>query len=466
MSLGGIMSDNASENRELGTKPIGPLVRKYCAAGLIGLFFQAFQISTDGYLVGNGLGAVGLSTIAIVVPLLSFAMAIGCLIGVGGTSLAAIDLGRNQEEKARKIFGQCVWLGIFCGITIMVLGLAFSEQIAIFLGATGDLIKTCTSYVNRYFMFFPFYVLGCIFYYFVRLDEKPFIGTLAFVIPPIYAEIIEYMCIFHWNVGTASSSTAFGLTVGSWSLIGFYFLCSKKTLFKVNLSDAKLEWKIVREVVIAGMATFAVQMAIAAIAVIVNAFLLQYSDATDTTVFGVLNGYLMYIMTLIVTIAFAPGLQPIASFNIGAKQYARVRKALNICSIYTVVIMGLIVVLILLFKDQVLYFFIGDDPEVLSRASERIYIYIGLFAFGCLSFVVSGYYQAIEKDGKAVFTALCRNVIYLMPVLIILTGLFNMGSAGVWLAMPVCEILTFVTSMALIVNENKRLIALERGKAK
>lgn len=460
------MSDSTSESRELGTKPIGPLVRKYCAAGLIGLLFQAFQISTDGFLVGNGLGAIGLSTIAIVVPLLSFAMAIGCLIGVGGTSLAAINLGKNREEKARKIFGQCVWLGIFSGVAIMVAGFTFSEQIAVFLGATGELIETCTSYVRRYFMFFPFYVLGCIFYYFVRLDEKPFIGTLAFVIPPIYAEIIEYLCIFHWNVGTASSSTAFGLTVGSWSLIGFYFLCSKKTLFKIKLSDAKLEWKIVRETCIAGMATFAVQMAIAAIAVIVNAFLLQYSDAVDTTVFGVLNGYLMYIMTLIVTIAFAPGLQPIASFNIGAKQYERVRKALNICSIYTVVIMGFIVILILLFKDHVLYFFIGDDPEVLSRASERIYIYIGLFAFGCLSFVVSGYYQAIEKDGKAVFTALCRNVIYLVPILFILTGLLDLGASGVWLAMPICEVLAFTTSMVLIVSENKRLLALEQEEAK
>ncbi len=460
------MSEQASENRELGTKPIGPLVRKYCAAGLIGLLFQAFQISTDGYLVGNGLGAIGLSTIAIVVPLLSFAMAIGCMIGVGGTSLAAIHLGRKETEQARKLFGQSVWYGIYAGVAIMVLGLVFSPQIAVFLGATGELVETCSAYVNRYFMFFPFYVLGCIFYYFVRLDEKPFIGTLAFVVPPIYAEIIEYLCIYHWNVGTASSSTAFGLTVGSWALIGFYFLFSKKTLFKVKLSDAKLEWKIIRGISVAGLATFAVQMAIAAIAVIVNAFLLAYSDGMDTTVFGVLNGYLMYIMTLIVTLAFAPGLQPIASFNFGAGSYERVRKALNTTSLYTVVIMGIITLLVLIFKDQVLAFFIGDDPAVIEAAQSRIYLYIGLFAFGCLSFVVSGYYQAIEKDGKAVFTALCRNVIYLVPVLFILTVLLDLGATGVWMAMPVCEALAFITSLLLIFNENKRLRALEASAGK
>lgn len=454
------MTDQSAENRELGTKPIGPLVRKYCAAGLIGLLFQAFQISTDGYLVGNGLGAIGLSTIAIVVPLLSFAMAIGCLIGVGGTSLAAIDLGRHKTEEARRLFGQSVWLGIFSGVAIMALGLAFSPQIAVFLGATGELVETCTAYVQRYFVFFPFYVLGCIFYYFVRLDEKPFIGTLAFVVPPIYAEIIEYFCIYHWNVGTASSSTAFGLTVGSWALIGFYFLFSKKTLFKIRLSDAKLSWRLVRGICISGMATFAVQMAIAAIAVIINAFLLQYSDSIDTTVFGVLNGYLMYIMTLTVTLAFAPGIQPIASFNIGAKAYDRVRRALNTTAVYTVVIMGIVTLLVIIFKDQVLYFFIGDDPEVLSAASDRIYLYIGLFAFGCLSFVVSGYYQAIEKNGRAIFTALCRNVIYLVPVLFILTGVFGLADFGVWLAMPVCEVLAFLTSIGLIWHENKRLKAL------
>lgn len=456
------MSNSTDDNRELGTKPIGPLVRKYCAAGLIGLLFQAFQISSDGYLVGNGLGIIGLSTIAIVVPLLSFAMAIGCLIGVGGTSLAAIHMGRKDNEQARKLFGQCVWLGIYAGVVIMILGFIFSEQIAVFLGATGELIEPCTSYVRRYFLFFVLYVLGCIFYYFVRLDEKPFIGTLAFVVPPIYAEIIEYLCIYHWNVGTASSSTAFGLTVGSWALIGFYFLFNGKTLFKIRLRDMKLDLRLVKEVCIAGMATFAVQMAIAAIAVIVNAFLIQFSDATDTAVFGVLNGYLMYIMTLIVTLAFAPGLQPIASFNIGARQYERVRQALNLNAIYTVVIMGIITFFILVLKNQVLFFFIGDDPDVISRASERIYLYIGLFAFGCLSFVVSGYFQAIEKDGIAIFTALCRNVIYLIPVLFILTGLFNLGDIGVWIAMPICEILAFATSIALIFNENRRLKALEQ----
>lgn len=452
---------DVNENRELGTKPINSLVKKYCAAGLIGLLFQAFQISTDGFLVGNGLGELGLSTIAIVVPLLSFAMAIGCLIGVGGTSLAAIHLGKGEREEARRLFGQCVWYGLFAGVVITILGLLFTPQIAVFLGATGNLVEPCSAYVQRYFMFFPFYVLGCIFYYFVRLDEKPFIGSLAFIIPPLYAEVVEYFCIFQWGVGTASSSTAYGLTVGSWALIGFYFIFSKKTLFKAKLSDAKLDMKLIKNVNIAGLATFAVQMAIAAIAVIINAFLIQYSDATDTAVFGVLNGYLMYILTLIVTLAFAPGLQPIASFNFGAKSYERVRKALNLTSLYTVIIMGIICIAILLAKDYVLFFFIGDDPDLIATASSRIYLYLGLFAFGCLSFVVSGYYQAIEKDGLACFTALCRNVIYLLPVAFLLTGVFGLKDIGVWMTMPVCETLSFATSMFLIVRENKRLRMIE-----
>lgn len=446
-----------SESRELGSKPIAPLVRKYCAAGLIGLLCQACQISLDGFFVGNGLGELGLSTIAIVVPLLSFAMAIGCLIGVGGTSLAAIHLGKGERDKARTLFGQCVWLALFVGVVFAVAGYALAPQIAGFLGATPDLVAPCTAYIKRYFLFFPFYVLGCVFYYFVRLDEKPFIGTLAFVVPVIYAEIIEYLCIFVWQIGTAGSSTAFGLTVGSWALIGIYFFVNKKTLFKVKLSDAKLKFSLVREVSVAGFATFAVQMAIAAIAVIINAFLVSYSTPIETAVFGVLNGYLMYILTLIVTLAFAPGLQPIASYNFGARAYERVRQALNCTALYTVLVMALIVALVLLFREYILLFFIGSDASLLSAASNRIATYLILFPLGCLAFVVSGYFQAIEKDGKATFAALCRNVVYLVPVLFLLTAGMNLGADGIWLAMPICEVLSFATSMYFIVRENKRL---------
>ncbi len=133
--------DNITDyERELGTRDIRTLIIKYSAAALLGQGMQICQVVTDGFFVGNGLNATGLATIAIVIPLLTFALAFGCLIGVGATSIAAIHLGKKDTETARRIFGQSVWYGLFLSVTVAVLGYIFAEGIVILFGATGDLI--------------------------------------------------------------------------------------------------------------------------------------------------------------------------------------------------------------------------------------------------------------------------------------------------------------------------------------
>ena len=449
------MSNESAENRELGTKKISSLVLKYCEAGVLGLLFQGVQVSLDGYFMGNGLGEIGLQTIAIVVPLLSFAMAIGCMIAVGATSFAATSLGEGKTKEARKFFGTSVWFGLFFGTAIGVAGFFFAEQVAMLLGATGEMVEPCRQYIERFFVFFPFFVEGCVFYYFVRLDEKPFLGTLAFIVPVIYAEIVEYCCVYLWGVGTASSSTAYGLTVGSWSLCGLYFLFNKKTIFKVKLSDAKICFKEVAGICKAGMAAFSVQIAIALVAVIINQFLVAYATDADNAAFGVLNGYIMYIGCLIVTLGFAPGLQPIASFNYGARAFERVRNALNVTIAYHLVVISAIVILVFLLQEPILRFFIGSNEAVMDAAKNHMLPFLGLFSFGTVSFVVSGYYQAIAKDGIACVVALLRNVIFLLPALILLVP--AIGNDGIWLSMALSDLLAFGVSMLLVVRENKRL---------
>ncbi len=301
--------------------------------------------------------------------------------------------------------------------------------------------------------------MGGIFYFFVRLDEKPFIGTLALTIPVVYAEIIEYFCIFKYEVGVASSAMAFGITVGSWSFIGLYFLISKKTIFKVKLSDIKLDFKAIHNINKTGLASFVVQIAISFIAIIINNLLAAYGTEQDTAVFGILNAYLMYIFTLFVTLGFTLGLQPVASFNYGAKMYARVRKSLNVTVLYSIVFMAVVTILVFIFSDAILKFFAGDDTALIAGCKSHIYVYLGLFAFGSVSFVVSGYYQAIEKNVKAVFNALTRNVIFIVPISWIFSRIF--GSAGIWASMPTAEVLAFIVAMIFVVAENRRLKVME-----
>lgn len=445
--------------RELGTKSVGSLIIKYSIAAVLGQSMQICQVVTDGFFVGNGLNATGLATIAIVIPLLTFALALGCLVGVGATSIAAIHLGRNETEEARKVFGQSVWYGLILSVTIAILGYVFAGGIVRLFGATEDLVPYCVSYARMFFIFLPFCVMGGIFYFFIRLDEKPFIGTLALTVPVIYAEVLEYLCIFKWEVGVASSAMAFGITVGSWSFIGLYFLISRKTIFKVKLSDIKPDFKIIHNINKTGLASFLVQVAISFVAIMLNNLLARYGTENDTASFGILNAYLMYIFTLFVTLGWTLGLQPVASYNFGAGMFSRVRQALSKTVLYNTIFMVVVTVLVFVFSDQILHFFGGDDEVLIGACKEHIYVYLSLFAFGSASFIIAGYYQALEINGKAVFHSMTRNVIFLVPVSLLMSHF--LGVAGVWASMPVCEVLAFITSMIFVFLELKRLKLLE-----
>ena len=445
-------------------KSIPSLVGRFSIAGFLGLCGQALQISLDGYFVGNGLGETGLSTIAVVVPLLSFATAIGCMIGVGSTSLATIALGRGETEKARSIYGASVWLGLFLGIAIAAVGRLFAGEIAQILGAPDALLAPCTDYIRRFFLFFPFIMLGCIWYYYVRLDGKPLIGTAAFTFPALYAALVEYQLIFRFGAGIESSATAFGITVGSWAFCGIHFLLSRTTLFKVKVSDIKrINAGFAKDIAVAGLASCTTQIAVALVAVNINYFLGRYGTSTDIAAFGVLNGYIIYIFSLIVTLAFAPSVQPIASLNMTAHAFGRVRQSLFVSCVLSVCSMGLITVLLLVFSTPIVSFFTGNDPSLTVAVQERLPFYVGLYSLGSMSFVVSAYYQAIESDKKAVLLSLMLNCLSLVPIMFLMTHFY--GSEGIWYSIPLCDIVTFFISVLFLIRENKRLRRLSKREA-
>jgi len=453
------LSSEALMERELGTGNIKSLLVKYSLAALIGQGLQMCQITADGFFVGNGIGEIGLATISIIYPLLVFALAVGSLIGVGATSLSAIHLGKGEVEEARSYFGQSVVFALILSVIISVLGLANVENIVTFFGATGEVIQSASAYTAVLFYGFPFARVWCVFYFYVRLDEQPFIGTLALTVPAVIAILVEYFCIFKWNVGIASSAISFSLCVGSWSLIGLYFLLSRKTMFKMKLSDFKIEFHKISELNKTGFASFIVQASFCVVAIVINNLLGKYGKPMDIASFGIINAYLLYIFSIFVTLGWTLGLQPIVSYNFGAKQFARVREALTTSIKYTVGSMAVLTMLLFVFQHQIVGFFVGNAPDLIAATEANMKTYLVLFALGGVSFLVSGYYQAIEQNGKAILNGLTRNVIFVIPLLYMLPTF--LGVKGIWFAQPIADVLSFALAMYLVYKEINRLKQLE-----
>ncbi|WP_432406544.1 MATE family efflux transporter [Wukongibacter sp. M2B1] len=449
------LTETDALNRELGTSDIKKLLVKYTVAALIGQVLQMCQITADGIFVGNEIGTNGLATIGIIIPLLVITIATGSLIGVGASSLAAIHLGEGRIEQARSLFGQSIWYSLILSISVSVLAMMNVESIVHFFGATGDLVASASAYTSVFFYGFPFTVTGCVLYFFVRLDEKPFIGILALTVPAVVAIAIEYLCIFKFHIGIASSAIAFNVCVGSWFLIGLYFLLNKETIFKIKFSDIKLNFKDINEINRTGFASFIVQVSFSSVAIVINKLLIVYGKPLDRASFGIINAYMMYIFSIIVTLGFTLGLQPIVSYNYGAKKFARVKKALIDSIKYTIITMTTLTAILFTFQDPIVSFFAGNSPDLIQATKNNMHIYLLLFTLGAVSFVVSGYFQAIEHNKKAIFNGCTRNIIFVVPLLYMFPKF--LGLTGIWMALPIADTLSFVVAAIMVIGELKRL---------
>lgn len=448
---------------ELGTKKVRSLLFKYSLASLAGISWQMIAAIFDGFFVGNGIGATGLATISIVFPLWMLVIALSMLFGVGASSQSAAKKGEGDAEGARQIFAKGFWYSIILSAIISIFVLTFTEQVVRFFGATDEFIGSAITYTRIYMVGFPFFVTGLYFYYYILVDEKPLIAAFAQIIPAVLGITFEYVFIFKLDFGIAGSPLAsWGICVGGYFLLIFYFIFNKKTIFKIKLSDLKqITRHDLNQINKIGFAGFMTQISMTVASIIINNQIGVYGTDLDFAVYGVINAYLIYILVNI-TQAFIYGQLPIASYNYGAKRYARVVDLIKNAVIYSILTQVIVLLSMFVFADSVLMFFCGNDPELIAATKKVMYVFLLLYPLGGYTFVASGYFQALNLNGKALVNGCSRYIIFVIPLLFILPQIS--GLHGIWIAQPIADTLSFVCATVFMYHETDRLkkLAYER----
>lgn len=443
-----------NEERKLGTQKIRPLFFAYTASAVFGMGMQMVMNIADGFFVGNGVGATGLGTISVVFPFWIIAIALGTMIGVGSSTLVGIKLGQGNKEEARSIVGQSFWYSNILTIIITVLTFIFLDRILMLFGAHGEILDSARSYTQVFMLGFPLYVTGLLLFYLIRIDEKPVLGLLIQMIPAGIALIVEYFLIFRFKMGINGSAIgAWIITMGSWYLLVLHFIFGKTDL-KIKLKDIKVSFKNVKEINKIGFAGFIIQVAPTFVTIAINNLIGQYGSESDFAVYGVINAYILYIL-ISLTNSFGFGLLPIASYNYGAKNYGRVRDVLKISMKYTIGFLAVCLVLIMVFANQILGFFIGPVPELIEATRSAMSKFIILFPLGAMTLLIATYFQAVEKNGKAVVNSLTRNVVFILPLLFILPKF--MGMNGIWISQPIADALAFLVAAYYLIREIRDL---------
>ncbi len=452
--------ENLKENEivtgesEFATKSITSLFWKYSLFALAGMALQTVSVVADGFFVGNGIGAIGMGAIGIIVPFWTVAVAFFNLFGIGGSILAAIKLGNGDPQGARRVYGSVIIFSFIFSVIVSVIVLMNLDSVLVRLGATPELLPAAKAYAVPYLIGVPICVVGTVAYYFTRVAERPFAAAIGYMGPAVIAVIVEYIFIFKMNMGMVGSAIPWIICVGM-SVFLVPYLQIVDPVFKLKLSDFKIDFTAVLEACKIGFAMFVVNIATIFSTIIINNLIAKYGDPSIyIPAFAIINAYVAYTL-MIITISFVQGIQPIVGFNYGAKLFGRVRELIKVGIIQSSAFIIIVMALIFLFRSQIAGFFIGPVPVLVEATVATMKIFLILYALGNVSQVVAGYFMAVEKNGLAILNGIARIIIFAVPLLYILPKSFGLN--GIFMSQPGADLLSFALAIACIMREYKLL---------
>uniref|UniRef100_UPI00359C37BC MATE family efflux transporter n=1 Tax=Collinsella bouchesdurhonensis TaxID=1907654 RepID=UPI00359C37BC len=445
------------EERELASKPIPSLVRRYTIVTGQGMLAQIIMVVLEGLVMGWGLGAHGLACVSIIMSAEFLNLAFGNLFGTGVPAIVGNLLGAGDVKGASKAFSQGFWLTSIVSIILTVIMAVFTEPICAFFGATPDIMADTVLGVRTFSILLPFTVVGQMVTAVMRVDEKVQIQANLMTVSAIVAIIWLALSTFIFKLGTMGAGIYYGLSIGIWAIGAFWFIGGKKSQLQIKLADLKLDMAICAQIFKIGFPFFLVQAATFIFNTVANTLLGTLGGELGSlyiAAFAVINGYILYIVMMVAQ-CFSYGLQPIAAFNAGAKAWDRLKQSLSCAIKYQIVVLLVVSIVIWLAATPVCAFFAGSDADLVEVAASATRIIIIAVCLGYLAMTVSIYFQSVEKVVLSTFCSLLRYVICSVPLMYLLGNM--MGVQGIWIALVVADAITGIISIALALNEQKRL---------
>lgn len=438
---------------QLGEEKILKLLLKFSIPAIIGMLVNALYNVVDRIFIGNGVGSLGIAGITIGFPIMLVIMAFAMLIGIGSTSLISIKLGEGKKNEAELIMGNAMILLIVISLGISVLGLIFLNPLLRTFGASEAVLPYAQNYLKIILWGTVFQSIGFGMNSFIRAEGNPRVAMLTMLIGAILNTILDpiFIFVFDWGIQGAALATIISQGVSAaWVLA--YFLGSRSHL-KLHFKNLKLNTKIIGKIIAIGSAPFAMQLAASLLSVIMNRKLNYYGGDVAISGMGVINSIALLILMPIFGIN--QGVQPIIGFNYGAQKFDRVKAALKlgILAATGVVMIGFIVTR--LYPEQLIRVFNRTDEELVSFGTQALKIFLVFLPIIGFQIVGANYFQAVGKPRQAMFLSLSRQVLILIPALLVLPNYF--GLLGVLAAGPLSDFGSSILTGIFLLREIKNL---------
>ncbi|KHD35903.1 multidrug transporter MatE [Clostridium acetobutylicum] len=442
-----------NEPNELETEGVWKLLLKFSIPSIIGMVVNALYSIVDRIFVGRGVNSTALSGVAITYPISNVILAFGMLAGIGCSALVSIKLGQKKVKQAEKIIGNTFTLLIIFSLVVTFFGLIFLEPMLKLLGASKNTMPYAKQFAVIILSGVILQNMGFGLNSTMRAEGDPKMAMKTMLIGAVLNFIMNPLFIFVLKLGVRGSALATIVSQAVCSVWVLYYFIKGKSFLKIKRENIRLRREVVREVISIGMSPFAMQLAASLITITFNKSLEKYGGDTSIAAFSLISSVQMLILMPIFGIN--QGSQPIIGYNYGAKNIKRVKKALWYAVLSALCISFLGFIIVQIFPTQIISLFNKNDMKLIGVGTRGISIFLLMLPVIGPQAVCTNYFQAVGKAKKSMLLSLLRQVIFLLPSLIVLPRFFGLN--GIWAAGPTSDFLAFAVTTIIIMIEMKKI---------
>lgn len=447
-------TSNTNQFNVLAEKPIGSLLLQYAIPAIVAMAASSVYNIIDGIFIGQGVGSEAIMGLALTSPLMSLIAAFGAMVGVGAATLMSVKLGQKDYVTAQKILGNVVIMNLSLGIVLGMLLLIFINPILRFFGASDVTLPYARSFMSIIL------VGNVVTHMYLGLNamlrstnrpQKAMYATFGTVLLNcIFAPL--FIFVLDWGIRGAACATILAqLCMLMWQIKLF---SNKSDLIHLRREIIKLDMKIVREALLVGLPQFLINLCACMVAALMTRSLTTYGGDVAVGAFGICNRLILFIV--MVVIGLNQGMQPIAGYNFGAKRYDRVMSVLKraLCVGTIITMTGFVIGMF--FSTPFVTLFAKDSPELVKTASHALTCMIMMFPIVGIQIVSTAFFQSIGYAVKSIFLSLTRQLIFLVPAILILPHIYADPLEGLWHAAPVADAMASILAISLLVLQIKK----------
>lgn len=442
----------------LGTDSLSSLLWRYAVPAIIAQVSSSLYNIIDSIFVGQGVGPMAISGLALTMPVMNLSAAFGAMVGVGSSALTSIRLGQGNKRAAELILGNVVLLNVVMGVAFMALGLFFLDDLLYLFGASDESIPYAREFMR------VILIGNVITHLYLGLNNQLRVTgypqkamhtmLLSVVLNLVLCPL--FIFVFKWGIAGSAWATVIAQSVAlGWQLHHFSnrqnFLSFRRDSFRFNRD-------IVRGTLSIGMAPFIMQCCACVVVIFVNNTMQHYGGDLAIGAYGIVNR-VAFLFTMVV-MGLNHGMQPIVGYNYGAKNYERVRRILFMTIGWATIVTTVGFLVCQLFPEYVVRLFAkedgsGDATQLITLASHGLQAILIAFPIVGFSMVVGNFFQYIGKAKRAILLSMTRQLIFILPLLVVLPPLW--GQDGVWYSIPIADTMAMLLALVLLIYQLRKL---------